>query len=113
MIVLTREEAETVLGPSPSHPHSALEPAPLMDGTYVLPDETIEDPANADVSGFLAEHWTEGNPDPALVWDFGTPADPNEHDIIAYNQMKLTWSEGGQQRAAAYAAAERKTSRKR
>jgi hypothetical protein len=104
MILLTREEAESVLGPSPSHPASALEPAPLMDGTYVLPEDVLDDPANADVVGFLSGKVVPGDPDPALIWDFGTMEDPNEHDIIAYNAMKLTWSEGGAQRAAAAAA---------
>jgi hypothetical protein len=113
MILLTREEAEAVLGPSPTAPESALEPAPLMDGTYVLPEDVIADPANADVEAFLTDHVVPGDPDPALVWDFGTPDNPNEHDIIAYNQMKLVWSEGGAQRSAAYAATQRKASRKR
>jgi hypothetical protein len=76
MILLTREEAEAVLGPSPTAPESALEPAPLMDGTYVLPEDVIADPANADVEAFLTDHVVPGDPDPALVWDFGTPDNP-------------------------------------
>jgi hypothetical protein len=104
MILLTREEAESVLGPSPTAPESALEPAPLMDGSYVLPEDVLDDPANDDVYDFLVDHVVPGEPDPALVWDFGTPDDPNEHDILAYNAAKLTWSEGGAQRAAAAAA---------
>ena len=94
MILLTREEAETVLGPSPTAPESALEPAPLMDGTYVLPEDVLDDPANADVYDFLVDHVVPGDPDPALVWDFGTPDNPNEHDIIAYNAAEADLERG-------------------
>jgi hypothetical protein len=119
MILLTREEAEYVLGLSPITVHgaSALEPAPLMDGSYVLPEDVLDDPSNVDVEPFLSTKVVPGDPDPALLWDFGTPDDPNEHDIIAYNAMKLTWSEPVDERASVQRASrvgyERKTSRKR
>lgn len=113
MINLTKENAEYVLGVSPTHPHNALEPAPLMDGTYVLPEEVLDDPANADIHDFLAGYVVPGDPDPALIWDFGTPEDPNEHDIIAYNAMKLTWSEPNSVRGSAERAAGGKKTRKR
>ena len=59
----------------------------------------IDDPANEDVADFLAEHLVDGDPDPELVWDMEDP-----DDVAAYEAAQLTWSEGGQQRAAAYAA---------
>jgi len=92
MIVLTREEAETVLGPSPIQPDSALEPVPLKDGTYVLPEDVLDDPANADVAAFLTDHIVPGDPDQELI--FG------EEEGDAYQAAALTWSEGGAQRAA-------------
>jgi len=99
MIVLTREEAETILGPSPTHPQSALEPVPLRDGTYVLPDDVVDDPANADVEVFLVDHMVDGEPEEDMLFDMENP-----DDAAAYEAAKLTWSEGGQQRAAAAAA---------
>ena len=35
MIILSRSEAERVLGRIAVRGHSALEPAPLKDGTYI------------------------------------------------------------------------------
>jgi hypothetical protein len=108
MIIMTLDEAEYVLGPSPTVEHSALEPAPLPSGEYVLPEEVIPDPANADVKQFL-----EGLPVrevlPEENWDFGTPEDPDEEAQADYVAAKLTWSEtmtarGTPERAAAQAA---------
>jgi hypothetical protein len=113
MISLTRADAESVLGPSPTHPHSALEPAPLKDGSYVLPEDVLDDEANADVHDFLADKVIPGDPTPEQTWDFGTMEEPNQPEVDAYNAAKLTWSEGGAQRAAAYATTQRKASRKR
>jgi hypothetical protein len=100
MIVLNRAEAEYVLGLSPTHPESALEPAPLMDGSYVLPDDVLDDEANADVVDYLTDRVVPGDPDPALVWDFGPPDDPDQEAIDLYNSLKLTWSEPQTERAS-------------
>jgi hypothetical protein len=100
MISLTRSEAEYVLGVSPTHEHSALEPAPLKDGTYVLPEDILDDEANADVHDFLVDHVVPGDPAPEQVWDFGTMEEPNQIEIDAYNAAKLTWSETTSSRAS-------------
>jgi hypothetical protein len=93
MISLNRADAEYVLGVSPTHSYSALEPAPLKDGSYWLPEDVITDPANVDLMDFLADRTIPGEPTPEQTWDFGTPEVPNQEDIDAYNAAKLTWSE--------------------
>ena len=108
MIILTRAEAEYVLGPSPTVEHSALEPAPLPSGEYVLPEEVILDPANEDVHDFLDPLPTR-DITPEENWDFGPIDDPDEEAQAAYNDAKLTWSEtmttrATPERAAAQAA---------
>ena len=103
MILLTRAEAENVLGPSPTTPHSALEPAPLKDGNYVLPEDVLDDPANADVAAFLSTKIVPGDPTPEQSWDFGTMEEPNQAEIDAYNAARLSWSEGEKWRAASAA----------
>lgn len=45
MIILTSEQAAAVRGPTA--PGSALDPIPLADGSYVLPEAVLADPAHA------------------------------------------------------------------
>jgi hypothetical protein len=99
MISLTREEAEYVLGKSPSHEHHALEPVPLKDGTYVLPEDVLDGEENADVYDFLVNHVVPGDPPANGGWDFGTMEMPNQAELDAYNAAKLTWSDPTEQRA--------------
>ena len=114
MISLTREEAEYVLGVSPTHSYSALEPAPLKGGGYWLPEDVMDDPSNADLVDFLVDHVVPGEPLPEQTWDFGTPEEPNQEDIDAYNAAKLTWSEPASERGSVERdAAIRKTTRRR
>ena len=100
MIILNHAEAEYVLGLSPidTHGASALEPAPLPSNEYVLPEDVLADPANDDVQPFLS-----GQPVREILpeenWDFGTPEEPDEAAIAAYNAAKLTWSEPTDERA--------------
>lgn len=54
MIILTAAEAAKVAGISPSKREAALEPVLLADSTFMLPEETLSDPAHADVKAFLA-----------------------------------------------------------
>ena len=54
MIILTTEDADKVRGISPTKGFAALDPVPLKDGTFMLPDEVLTDLAHADVKDFLA-----------------------------------------------------------
>jgi len=54
MIVLTAEDAGKVRGRSPADSGRALYPVPLKDGRFILGEEVLDDPANADVRDFLA-----------------------------------------------------------
>jgi hypothetical protein len=100
MIVLNKAEAEYVLGLSPVTVHgaSALEPAPLPSNEYILPEEVMADPANADVVTFLSSQPVREIL-PEENWNFGTIEDPDELSIAAYNAAKLTWSEPTDERA--------------
>lgn len=53
MIILTAAQASKVRGISPIDGCSALDPIPLKDGTFALPDEVIDDPAHEDVQALL------------------------------------------------------------
>lgn len=53
MIILTSAEADKVRGRSPSKSYAALDPVPLKDGTYMLHEDVLADPAHADVAAFL------------------------------------------------------------
>jgi len=53
MIILTAEQADKVRGISPTHKFAALNPVPLKDGTYMLPEEVLDDLAHIDVRLFL------------------------------------------------------------
>lgn len=96
MIILTAEDAAKVTGTSPTHPWAALEPVPLADGNYILPEDVLYDPAHADVAPFLATMPIE---DVAKEQEFnlGTidqPGDPA--DKIAYEAAKLDYAEKGE-----------------
>lgn len=47
MIILTLAQARAVRGRSQSHPYASLRPIPLKDGTYMLPEEVLDDPAHS------------------------------------------------------------------
>jgi hypothetical protein len=69
MIILTAAEADDVRGRSPLTDFAAIHPRPLKDGTYMLHEDVISDPAHADVSEFLASLPTVEEVDPALIYD--------------------------------------------
>jgi hypothetical protein len=100
MIILNRAEAEYVLGLSPvtAHGASALEPAPLPAGEYLLPEDVMADPANVDVEPFLASQPTREIL-PEENWNFGTEEDPDEAALAAYEAARLVWSEPVDERA--------------
>lgn len=54
MIILTVAQATRVRGRSPSNGNAALWPVPLKDGTFMLPEAVLTDPAHSDVWAFLA-----------------------------------------------------------
>lgn len=95
MIILTADEAAKVTGVSPTHPWSAIEPVPLKDGSYMLHEDVLLDPAHADVHDFLKDKPT-ADVSKAEQFDLGTieqPADPV--DKLAYEQAKLDYAEKG------------------
>lgn len=53
MIILTAEQAAQVRGISPLASFAALDPTPLRDGTFMLDEGVINDPAHADVKALL------------------------------------------------------------
>ena len=55
MIILTNEEAAKVRGISPTNSFAAIEPVPLKDGTYMLGEQVLADPAHADVETLLGK----------------------------------------------------------
>lgn len=54
MIVLTAVEAQKVIGRSPKDESKVLVPVSLKDGTFILGEEVLNDPAHEDVRDFLA-----------------------------------------------------------
>jgi hypothetical protein len=46
---------QKVRGISPTNTHSALAPVPLKDGRYMVGEETVDDPDNADVADTLLQ----------------------------------------------------------
>jgi hypothetical protein len=92
MIILTRSEAEYVLGVSPTHGYAALEPVPLPSGEYILPEDVLADPANTDVKNFL-NTLPKREITPEESWDFGTLEDPDETARAAYDAARLVWHE--------------------
>lgn len=54
MIILTEAEALKVIGISPSQRNAALNPIPLKDGTFMLNESVLSDPAHSDVRTFLS-----------------------------------------------------------
>ncbi len=97
MIILTAADAAKVLGRSPPpYDYAALEPFPLKDGTYMLPEEVLLDPAHADVRDFLAALPTK-TPAKAEQFDLGAvdkPVDPAEKQ--AYDAAKLDYAAKGE-----------------
>lgn len=53
MIVLTLAEALQVRGKSPNKPGSIIEPIPLKNGLFMLGEQVLNDPANADIKSYL------------------------------------------------------------
>lgn len=53
MIILTAAQATQVRGISPTVPSAGLWPVPLTDGTFMLPEAVLTDPAHADVKALL------------------------------------------------------------
>jgi hypothetical protein len=53
MIILTAEDADKVAGLSPTNSHASIEPVPLKNGTFMLNEDVLDDPAHADVREFL------------------------------------------------------------
>lgn len=54
MIVLTADEAAKVTGRSPKDESKVLAPVALKDGTFMLGEEVLDDPAHQDVAALLA-----------------------------------------------------------
>lgn len=54
MIILTAEQASLVRGPSAGNPRMELEPLPLLDGTFILPEDVLTDPAHEAHHAFLS-----------------------------------------------------------
>ena len=53
MIILNATQATRVRGISPTFGFAALQPVPLKDGTFMLPEAVLTDPAHLDVRAFL------------------------------------------------------------
>lgn len=53
MIILTAAEADKVRGISPTNTRAAIDPIPLKDGTFMLGENVLNDPAHADAKTFL------------------------------------------------------------
>lgn len=75
MIILSDDQGTKVRGISPTDQHAALDPVPLKDGTWMLPEVALSDKAHADVAGFLATLPTVKQVDPSLIYDGAQPAD--------------------------------------
>lgn len=52
-IILTADQAAKVRGRSPKAPWCAIDPQPLKDGTFALPEAVLTDPAHEDVAPLL------------------------------------------------------------
>lgn len=53
VIILTAQQAARVRGRSPTSPYAAIDPVPLRDGTFMVSESVLNDPAHADVAAFL------------------------------------------------------------
>ncbi|MEX0853644.1 MAG: hypothetical protein WD036_10250 [Bauldia sp.] len=104
MIILTAAEADKVRGLSPTDPTAAIEPVPLKpapgsdpgDGTFLLSEQVLVDPAHADVRHFLAALPTAADIDAALKFDPGAkPEDQAALDALALP----TWKDAGVRKA--------------
>lgn len=93
MIILTAEEALTVLGLAPPPDDwAAIEPVPIRTGEYVLPPDVMADPCHADVAPFLATLPTRDVPDEEFYTSDPTKPAP-EADQLEYAAAKLDWKE--------------------
>jgi hypothetical protein len=94
MIILTADEADQVRGISiKGH---ALAPAPLVDGTFAIPEECSDDPAHATHHALLASFPTrEVATEEYLVAKVsdGTLTDV-ERDLLEASEFKPDWSIG-------------------
>ncbi len=90
MIILTSAQASKVVGISPSDHGAALQPQPLRDGTWTLPEEVMADKAHADVAPFLATLPTVKTIDPALLYPpLHALLTPKDQIDLAALQVKL------------------------
>lgn len=55
MIVLTSAEARRARGRSPRDPRVAIEPVPLRNGSWILPESVLEEAANGDIADWLSK----------------------------------------------------------
>lgn len=55
MILLTKAEAKRVRGRSPRNPRVVIEPTPLRNGLYAVPESVLADPANGDIADWLSQ----------------------------------------------------------
>lgn len=62
MIVLTSAEARVVRGRSPRNPSVSIEPVPLRDGRWVVPETVLDELLNTDVSDWLRQRPQERVP---------------------------------------------------
>ena len=74
MIHLTREQAVEVAGYSTESSMHGLRPIRLVDDTYVLPLEVLDDPFHAEHHDFLASLPQIEDPDPEDYWQGATGA---------------------------------------
>lgn len=73
MIILTAAQANRMRGRSALRSYAALYPWPLKDGTFMLPEEVLTDPAHADLRPFLLTLPTAAV-DPSNMYDGITDA---------------------------------------
>jgi hypothetical protein len=95
VIILTAEDAGKVRGRSPSDKTAALDPVPLKDGTFLLGEEVLADPAHADVRDLLAALPVK-EIDPALIFRPDEETPEGEADKAALEVLALPdWKAAG------------------
>jgi hypothetical protein len=67
MFQLSQTDAAKVRGISPTNTHAALDPNPLKDSTYIVPEDVVADPAHGDIKTFLLSKPTIKDGDAALI----------------------------------------------
>lgn len=68
MLVIDSTLAGKVRGISPIDHLAAIDPVPIKDGTFFLPEAVLADPAHADVRGTLSTQPTGKTIDPGLLY---------------------------------------------